>query len=40
VRPDTKNLAEDFLALGSKDIGLVLVLGVFFVGLEDINASG
>jgi len=40
VRLDTKNLAEDFLALGSKDIGLVLVLGVFFVGLEDIYASG
>ncbi|QFS88960.1 MULTISPECIES: hypothetical protein [unclassified Marinobacter] len=29
VRLDTKNLAEDFLSLGCKDLGLVSELGVF-----------
>lgn len=40
VRLDTKNLAEDFLSLGCKDLGLVSELGVFFVGLESNNSSG
>lgn len=40
VRLDTKNLAEDFLSLGCKDLGLVLEFGVFFVGLDNYNASG
>lgn len=40
VRLDTKNLAEDFLSLGCKDLGLISELGVFFVGLEKIHSSG
>jgi hypothetical protein len=40
VRLDTKNLAEDFLAAGCANIGLISELGVFFVLLEKINASG
>lgn len=40
VRLDTKNLAEDLLISGVKDIGIVTEQGVFYVALDSNNFSG
>ncbi|MEH6686864.1 MAG: hypothetical protein V7693_06320 [Halopseudomonas sabulinigri] len=40
VRLDTKNLAEDLLMSGVKDIGIVTEQGVFYVALDSSNSSG
>lgn len=40
VRLDTKNLAEDLLNSGVKDIGIVTEQGVFYVALDSNNFSG
>ncbi|HBP0677560.1 TPA: hypothetical protein L5Q58_006305 [Pseudomonas aeruginosa] len=40
VRLDTKNLAEDLLMSGVKDIGIVTEQGVFYVALDSNNSSG
>ncbi len=40
VRLDTKNLAEDLLMSGVKNIGIVTEQGVFYVALDSNNSSG
>jgi hypothetical protein len=40
VRLDTKNLAEDLLISGIKDIGIITEQGVFYVALDSENSSG
>jgi hypothetical protein len=40
VRLDTKNLAEDFLAKGNKDICILFDKGVFYVALDTVNKTG
>lgn len=40
VRLDTKNLAEDLLMSGVRDIGIVVEQGVFYVALDNNNSSG